>query len=116
MEDFNNSFALLIGASSKGEEYMADDAKAIKEVLLDKKFAGYPKENVILLTDKKANRKNILNAFDSLAKKLNKDSNFLSSDEFISVLTETKSICTNKQFTEGLIQSLNVLRQTKIHI
>ncbi len=50
-----------------------------------------------------------------LIRKLNKDSNFLSSDEFISVLTETKSICTNKQFTEGLIQSLNVLRQTKIH-
>lgn len=77
MEDFNNSFALLIGASSPGEEYMADDAKAIKEVLLDKKYAGYPKENVILLTDKKANRKNILNAFDSLAEKLNKDSNVI---------------------------------------
>ena len=77
MEDFSNSFALLIGASSKGEEYMADDAKAIKKVLLDKKYAGYPKENVILLTDKKANRENILNAFDSLAKKLNKDSNVI---------------------------------------
>ncbi len=50
-----------------------------------------------------------------LIKKLNKNSNFLSSDEFISVLTETKSICTNKQFTEGLIQSLNVLKQTKIY-
>ncbi len=50
-----------------------------------------------------------------LIKKLNKNSNFLSSDEYISVLTETKSICTNKQFTEGLIQSINVLRQTEIH-
>lgn len=77
MEDFNNSFALLIGASSKGEEYMADDAKAIKEVLLDKKFAGYPKENVILLIDKKATRKNILNAFDTISNKINKDSNVL---------------------------------------
>ena len=53
--------------------------------------------------------------FFMLIKKLHKDSNFLSSDEFISVLTETKSICTNKQFTEGLIQSLKVLTQTKIH-
>lgn len=77
MEDFSNSFALLIGASSAGEEYMADDAKAIKEVLLDKKYAGYPEENVILLTDKKANRQSILNAFDRLAKKLNKDSNII---------------------------------------
>lgn len=77
MEDFNNSFALLIGASSKGEEYMAADAKAIKEVLLDKKYAGYPKENIFLLTDKKATRKNILKAFDDLAKKINKDSNVL---------------------------------------
>ena len=77
MKDFSNSFALLIGASSAGEEYMAADAKAIKEVLLDKKYAGYPKENVILLTDKKANRKNILNAFDNLAKKLNRDSNVI---------------------------------------
>jgi two-component system nitrate/nitrite response regulator NarL len=50
-----------------------------------------------------------------LIQKLNKESNFLSSDEFISVLTASKSICTNKQFTEGLIQSLNVLKQTKIH-
>ena len=77
MEDFNNSFALLIGASSKGEEYMADDAKAIKEVLVDKKYAGYPNENIFLLTDKKATRKNILKAFDDLAKKINKDSNVL---------------------------------------
>ena len=50
-----------------------------------------------------------------LIKKLNKHSNFLSNDEFISVLTETKSICTNKQLTEGLIQSLNVLKDTRIH-
>ena len=73
MENFSNSYALLIGASSKGEEYMADDAKAIKEVLLNKKYAGYPNENVILLTDKKTNRKNILKAFYDFAKKLNKD-------------------------------------------
>lgn len=77
MEDFNNSFALLIGASSKGEEYMAEDAKAIKQLLLDKRYAGYPEENVILLTDKKATRNNILKAFDDLAKKLNKDSNVI---------------------------------------
>ena len=50
-----------------------------------------------------------------LIKKLNKDSNFLSGDEFISVLTEAKSICVNKQFSEGLIQSLNVLKDTRIH-
>ncbi len=77
MEDFNNSFALLIGASSKGEEYMAADAKAIRDVLLDKRYAGYPKENIILLTDDQANRKNILEAFDTIAKKLNKDSNVI---------------------------------------
>lgn len=77
MEDFKNSFALLIGASSKGEEYMADDAKAVKEVLVDTKYAGYPNENIFLLTDKQATRKNILKAFDDLAKKINKDSNVL---------------------------------------
>ncbi len=77
MEDFNNSFALLIGASSVGEEYMAADAKAIRDVLLDKRYAGYPKENIILLTDDQANRKKILEAFDTIAKKLNKDSNVI---------------------------------------
>ncbi len=77
MDDFSNSFALLIGASSKGEEYMAADAKAIKEVLLDKRYAGYPKENIILLTDDQANRKNILEGFDTIAKKINKDSNVI---------------------------------------
>ena len=77
MEDFNNSFALLIGASSEGEEYMAADAKAIRDVLLDKRYAGYPKENIILLIDDQANRKNILEAFDTIAKKLNKDSNVI---------------------------------------
>lgn len=50
-----------------------------------------------------------------LIKKLNKDSNFLSDDEFISVLAETKSICANKQLTETLIQSLNMLKDTRIH-
>jgi DNA-binding NarL/FixJ family response regulator len=49
-----------------------------------------------------------------LIEKLSKDSSFLSNNEFISVVNAIKSICSNKQFTQNLIQSFKILKQTKI--
>ncbi|NND52463.1 MAG: hypothetical protein HKN54_08650, partial [Flavobacteriaceae bacterium] len=82
MNELRDSYALLIGVggvNSKGlnEDYMIDDAKAIYDVLVDPKYAGYPKENVILLTGENANRDKILGSFDDLAKRINKESKVL---------------------------------------
>jgi len=76
MKNQSNSFALLIGV---GDDlpYTSKDAKNLSKTLVDKNRVGYPKENVILLTDRKANRKNILKAFDDLAKKTDEDSTIL---------------------------------------
>ena len=73
MESFNNSFALIIGIEDP-ELPSTQDATDIYNVLTNKKFAGYPKKNSILLTKKKATREGILNAFDDLIKKTDADS------------------------------------------
>lgn len=76
MENQKNTFALLIGV---GDDlpYTVRDAQNIYNSLTDPKLIGYPKENVILLTEKKADRKGILDAFDALKKKTDKDSSIL---------------------------------------
>lgn len=77
MNALDNSYALLIGVGGEGMEFTVDDATAIKNVLTDKEIAGYPPDNVILLTNERANKTEILNAFDELSKKVNKDSKVL---------------------------------------
>src|SRR5210317_58975 len=76
MENQDNSYAFIIGV---GDDlpYTVKDANKLFETLTDKNRVGYPKENVILLTDEKANRKNILKAFDDLKKKTNEDSTIM---------------------------------------
>ncbi len=76
MENKQNTFALIIGV---GDDlpYTALDAEKLYDRLVDPKLIGYPKENVILLTEKKATREGILNAFDLLKQKTNKDSSML---------------------------------------
>ncbi len=49
-----------------------------------------------------------------LIEKLSNDAKFLNNNEFISVLNATKLLCTNKQFIESLVQSLEVLNHRKI--
>ena len=73
MDTFNNSYALLIGIDDP--KLPSDrDATDIYDVLIDKNYAGYPKENVILLTLGKGTKKGVLNAFKTLEKKINIDS------------------------------------------
>ncbi len=73
MDVFNNSFALIIGVDA-AELPSTQDATDIRDVLIDKDFAGYPEENVILLTKQNATRKGILDAFDEIIEKTNVDS------------------------------------------
>ena len=76
MTDQTNMYALIIGV---GDDlpYTVQDATRLYDTLIDQNLVGYPKKNVILLTDKKATRKGILGAFDKLKKKTNKDSSVL---------------------------------------
>lgn len=73
MDALNNSFALLIGVYDP-KLPTVNDATDIRDVLINPKLAGYPPENVFLLTNKKATRAGILKAFDKLIKKTNVDS------------------------------------------
>lgn len=75
MDSFKNSFALLIGIEDPKKELPSiKDAQAINDVLIDKKYAGYPKENVYLLNKKDATRKRILEVFNELQEKTDVDS------------------------------------------
>jgi DNA-binding NarL/FixJ family response regulator len=47
--------------------------------------------------------------------KLSKDNKFLNNKEFISVVKGLKSISNNQQFVENLMQSFNILEETKIY-
>ena len=68
MEKLKNAYALLIGVG-KDLPVSARDAEAIYNVLIDKTRAGYLPENIFLLTDEKATRKEIIKAFDMLIEK-----------------------------------------------
>ena len=73
---FKNGYALLIGIDKlkkiKLDHYNLNgvaNAKAMKEVLTDKKASDYSKKNVITLTGKKATRENIVESLLELGKK-----------------------------------------------
>jgi pimeloyl-ACP methyl ester carboxylesterase len=68
VEKLKNAYALLIGVG-KDIPVSAGDAEAIYNVLIDKSRAGYLPENIFLLTDEKATRKEIIKAFDALIEK-----------------------------------------------
>ena len=76
MREQKNQFALIIGV---GDDlpYTIDDAKKLRDTLVDPKLVGYPEENVILRTGKNADRKGILGAFDELKEKTDKHSSIL---------------------------------------
>jgi hypothetical protein len=67
--DLENAYALLIGVGGDSIGITVDDATAIANVLTDPDKAAYKKENVCLLTEKKATRINILNALRDLKEK-----------------------------------------------
>lgn len=76
METQTDKFALLIGV---GDDlpYTVVDAQKIGETLTDETLVGYPKENVILRTEKNADRKGILSGFDELIERADKDASVL---------------------------------------
>lgn len=65
MAILKNAHALLIGVGND-LPVTVKDATAIYNILADEQLAGYPEENIILLTEKNATRQRILEAFDAL--------------------------------------------------
>ncbi|PKP25760.1 MAG: hypothetical protein CVU03_06315 [Bacteroidetes bacterium HGW-Bacteroidetes-2] len=76
MKTLKNSHAIIIGVGHDLPQSV-QDAKAMYSILSNPKIAGYKKENITLLTDKLAIRKNITNAFKNLMKNTNEDSSVL---------------------------------------
>lgn len=76
MGTLSKSYALIIGVG-KDLPVTVKDAKAIYLILSDPAMAGYPSENISLLTGRKATRKNILKAFDSLVERAGEDASIL---------------------------------------
>ena len=76
MQEQKNQFALIIGV---GDDlpYTIDDAKKLRNTLVDPNLVGYPEENVILRTGKEADRHGILGAFDELKEKTDENSSIL---------------------------------------
>lgn len=68
--NFSNGYALLIGIGAD-LPITVKDATALYHVLTHPSLAAYPPEQVMLLTEEKANKQNILMAFDQLIKQAN---------------------------------------------
>ncbi|WGK64477.1 alpha/beta fold hydrolase [Croceiramulus getboli] len=76
MAKLSNAYALLIGVGND-LPVTVHDATAIYNILADDSLAGYPEDNITLLTEEQATRKGILEAFDQLIEKTNEDSSVL---------------------------------------
>ena len=76
MGNLKNAYALIIGVGND-IPVTSRDARAIYNILADEAIAGYLPENLFLLTDEKATRSGILNAFDSLIDKANEDASVM---------------------------------------
>jgi len=76
MSHLDNAYALLIGVGDDLPTTIKD-ATAVYNILVDDKLAGYPEENVLLITNEEADRDGILNAFDFLIENTDEDSSVL---------------------------------------
>ncbi|QAA80571.1 hypothetical protein EI546_01970 [Aequorivita sp. H23M31] len=76
MGNLKNVYALLIGVGND-LPVTVKDATAIYNILADETIAGYLPENITLLTDNKATRKNILASFDNLIEKSDENASVL---------------------------------------
>lgn len=74
MSKLKNAYALLIGIEYEDGLNTIGDAQDIAAILKDETICGYPPENVLLVTGKKADRNGILNAFKTLKKKTDEHS------------------------------------------
>jgi len=77
MENQQNNYALIIGVGGDHIEYTVNDALMLRDNLINKDLVGYPEDNVIVLTEKKATKKGVLKALDQLKEKTNEDSTIL---------------------------------------
>ncbi|NKI32315.1 caspase family protein [Croceivirga thetidis] len=76
MAQLENCYALLIGIGAD-LPITVRDARAVYNILADEAYAGYPAENIILITEEQATRKGILDALDELIAKTSEDSSVL---------------------------------------
>ena len=76
MSKLSNAYALLIGIGNDLPISVLD-ATALNNILIDEQYAGYPEENIILLTEKQATRAGILKAFEHLISKIDEDSSVM---------------------------------------
>ena len=76
MSKLSKAYALLIGVGNDLPTTVLD-ATAIYNILVDEELAGYPEENIILLTEKNATREGILKGFDELIGKIDEDSSVM---------------------------------------
>ncbi|PHQ30248.1 caspase family protein [Leeuwenhoekiella nanhaiensis] len=76
MSKLSKAYALLIGVGNDLPTTVLD-ATAIYNILVDEQLAGYPEENIILLTEKNATREGILKGFDELIGKIDEDSSVM---------------------------------------
>ncbi len=74
MSKLEKAYALLIGIAYEDGLNTIGDAEDIATILTDESICGYPFENVLLLTGKKADRNGILNAFKTLQEKTDEHS------------------------------------------
>ena len=73
MAILKNAYALIIGVGADLPQ-SENDANKINNILTDEALAGYPEENVFLLTQERACRDEIIKAFDTLIEKVDQDS------------------------------------------
>lgn len=73
MNPLSNSYALLIGVGADLPA-SARDAQSLHDLFRNPQIAGYPEENVMLLTNEKATREGMLQALDALIEKTDEDS------------------------------------------
>ncbi|NND09833.1 MAG: hypothetical protein HKN96_01360 [Flavobacteriaceae bacterium] len=76
MSRLKNAYAILIGVGDDLPDTVKD-AEAIHSILSDENFAGYDPKNIYLLTNQKADRKGILEAFDDIIKKSDENSSIM---------------------------------------
>ena len=76
MSKLSKAYALIIGVGNDLPTTVLD-ATAIYNILVNEELAGYPEENIILLTEDKATRQGILSGFDGLISKIDEDASVM---------------------------------------
>ncbi|NNF86826.1 MAG: hypothetical protein HKM26_09740 [Winogradskyella sp.] len=78
MTHIDNAYALIIGVDFKQKtESVLKDAQSIYDVLSNEELCGYKEENIKLLLNEDATCKNIIDALDDFASKMDENSSFL---------------------------------------